>query len=256
MQELTEQQIQQIFNAEPANARREFEEERQQGSSGASGQGFMEFDGIEDDYDYYEPQPARQDRMKSRTKPPQFREETGDVLATLTGYLNRDIKKINILSSAISAQQYINDKHLDKRFSIYEQDLDDNEATPDNAVDYDKKKNTIYSDDGYTTAVGFGDKDHQHKKIWKKQYYTDVNDLEQTALAAKFKQQGIKDGPYMKWLSITKPYKIGNKVTLALAQAIQYYGNIIEQRQQQIGGYDLAKYKFIGSLVAVSDESF
>ncbi|KAA6366452.1 MAG: hypothetical protein EZS28_038021 [Streblomastix strix] len=87
--------------------------------------------------------------MKSRTKPfgrlpfhpsmiqrtrklgsPQFREETGDVLAT-----------------------------------IQEQDLDDKEATSDNAVVYDKKKNVIYSVDGYTTAVGFGDKDHQHKKL-------------------------------------------------------------------------------------------
>ncbi|KAA6361751.1 MAG: hypothetical protein EZS28_042722, partial [Streblomastix strix] len=109
--------------------------------------------GMEDDYDYYESQPARQDRMKSRAKPfgrlpfhpsmiqrtrmhagPQFREEVGDVLATLVGYLNRDIKKINRLSSAVSAQKYIQDKHLGKRFSVLEQNLDDNVATPDNVV--------------------------------------------------------------------------------------------------------------------------
>ncbi|KAA6400661.1 MAG: hypothetical protein EZS28_003815 [Streblomastix strix] len=83
----------------------------------------------------------------------QFREEAGDVLATLVGYLNRDIKKINRLSSAVSAQKYIDDKHLGKRFSVQEQDLDDNLATPNNMVVYDKKKNAIHSVDGYTTAV-------------------------------------------------------------------------------------------------------
>ncbi|KAA6385544.1 MAG: hypothetical protein EZS28_018930 [Streblomastix strix] len=157
----------------------------------------MEVDGMEDDYDYYESQPARQDRIKSRAKSfgrlpfhpsmiqstrkhtgPQFREEAGDVLATLVGYLNRDIKKINRLSSAISAQKYINDKHLGKRFSVSEQDLDDIVATPDNVVVFDMKKNAIYQVDSYTTAVGFGDPEHQFKRNWKKQYYTDVNDLE------------------------------------------------------------------------------
>ncbi|KAA6388002.1 MAG: hypothetical protein EZS28_016473 [Streblomastix strix] len=129
---------------------------------------------------------------------PQFREEVGDVFATLVGYLNRDIKKINRLSSAVSAQKYINDKHLGKRFSVSEQDLDDNVATPDNVVVFDKKKNVIYSVDGYTTAVGFGDPDHLHKRNWKKQYYSDGNDLEQKALAAKLKQYRIKGGLYMK----------------------------------------------------------
>ncbi|KAA6353689.1 MAG: hypothetical protein EZS28_050784, partial [Streblomastix strix] len=277
---------------------------------------------------------------------PQFRQEAGDVLATLVGYLNRDIKKINRLSSAVSAQKYIDDKHLGKRFSVQEQDLDDNVATPDNVVVFDKKKNAIYSVDGYTTAVGFGDPEHLHKRNWKKQYYSDVNDLERAALAAKLKQQGIKGGPYMKWLSMTKPHKIreiknfsfraftanakkfidanggtnlpmatkqqimasawnsvliipaveileqqdgkidiynrSNKVNIqkgdyeylplakrlykkelaavitqlyqaedidarikqALGQAMQFYGQILTQRQQQIGGYDLAKYKF------------
>ncbi|KAA6355064.1 MAG: hypothetical protein EZS28_049409, partial [Streblomastix strix] len=143
-------------------AREEFEAEKSQQSSGeAGGQGLMEVDGLEDDYDYYESQANRQDRKKSRAKSfgrlpfhpsmiqrtrkhagPQFREEAGDVLATLVGYLNRDIKKIN---------------------SALEQDLDDNQATPDNVFVFDKKKNTIYSVDGYTTAVGFGDPEHQHK---------------------------------------------------------------------------------------------
>ncbi|KAA6363788.1 MAG: hypothetical protein EZS28_040685, partial [Streblomastix strix] len=210
------------------------------------------------------------------------------------------------------------------------------------------KKNAIYSVNGYTTAVGFGDPEHQHKRNWKKQYYSDVNDLERAALAAKLKQQGIKGGPYMKWLSMTKPHKVraikdysfraftlnakkvidqngganlpiatkqqimaaawnsvlinpaveilerydgkidiynrNNKVNIqkgdyeflplakrlykkelaaviiqlyqvdgidarikeALGQAMQYYGQILTNRQQQIGGYDLAKYKQIG----------
>ncbi|KAA6403627.1 MAG: hypothetical protein EZS28_000853 [Streblomastix strix] len=74
----------------------------------------MEVDGMEGDYDYYEAQVTRLDRMKSRAKPddrlpflpqliqttrkytgPQFKEEAGDILATLVGYLNRDIKKID-----------------------------------------------------------------------------------------------------------------------------------------------------------------
>ncbi|KAA6367541.1 MAG: hypothetical protein EZS28_036932, partial [Streblomastix strix] len=254
---------------------------------------------------------------------------------------------INRLSSAVSAQKYIEDKHLGKRFSVSEQDLDDNVATPDNVVVFDKKKNAIYSVDGYTTAVGFGDPEHQHKRNWKKQYYSDVNDFERAALAAKLKQQGINCGPYMKWLSMTKPHKVreiknfsfrvftlnakkvidqngGSQLPMAtkqqimasvwnsvliipaveilerydgkidiyirsnktkiqqgqyeflplakrlykkelptviiklyqaedvdarikeeLGQAMQYYGQMLAQRQKQIGGYDLAKYKFV-----------
>ncbi|KAA6376135.1 MAG: hypothetical protein EZS28_028338 [Streblomastix strix] len=142
----------------------------------------MEIDGMEDDNDYYESQTARQERMKSRAKPfgklsfypsviqrtkkhvgPQFRQEAGDVLATLVGYLNRDIKKINRLSSAVSAQKYINDKHLDNQFDMRVLDLDYNEASPDNMATYVKKMITIYSVNGYTTAVEFDDKDHQNK---------------------------------------------------------------------------------------------
>ncbi|KAA6382914.1 MAG: hypothetical protein EZS28_021559 [Streblomastix strix] len=167
---LSEQQIQQILNEEEKNARREFEAEKGASGSGAGGQ----------------------DRLKSRAKPfdrlpfhpsmiqrtrkhagPQFREEAGDVFATLV-----------------------------------EQDLDDNVATPDNVVVFDKKKNAIYSVDGYTTTVRFGDPEHLHKRNWKKQYQSDVNDLERAALAAKLKQQGIKGGPYMKWLSMTKTHKV------------------------------------------------
>ncbi|KAA6311806.1 MAG: hypothetical protein EZS28_056051, partial [Streblomastix strix] len=185
--------------------------------SGAGG--FIEIDGMEDYYYYYESQANRQDRIKSRAKPfdrqpfhpsmiqrtrkhagPQLKEEAGDVLATLVGYLNRDIKKINRLSSAVSAQKSIQDKHLDKRFCVLEQDLDDNVATPDNVVVFDKKKNAIYSVDGYTTVVGFSDPEHQHKRNWKKKYYSYVNDLERAAFAAKLKQQGIKCNPYMKQL--------------------------------------------------------
>ncbi|KAA6400056.1 MAG: hypothetical protein EZS28_004417 [Streblomastix strix] len=346
-------------------AREEFEAEKGQGSGGSGAGGMMDIDKMEDDYNYYESQVIRQDGMKSRAKPfgrlpfypsmiqrtrkhagPQFRQEAGDVLATLVGYLNRDIKKINRLSSAVSAQKYINDKHLDKRFRVLEQDLDDNQATPDNVVVFDKKKNAIYSVDGYTTAVGFGDPEHLHKRNWKKQYYSDVDDLERAALAAKLKASGIKGCPYMKWLSMTKPhvvraikdynfraftlnakkfidanggeklpmatkqqimgsawnsvlispaveilerqdgkidiYNRSNKVNIqkgdyeflplakrlykkelaaaitqlyqaedvdariqqALGQAMQYYGQMLTQRQQQIGGLDLAKYKF------------
>ncbi|KAA6386782.1 MAG: hypothetical protein EZS28_017691 [Streblomastix strix] len=366
MADLTEQQIQQIIDQEEINARKEFEAEKSQGASGSGAGGMMEIDGMEDDYDYYESQAARQDRLKSRAKPfgrlpfhpsmiqrtrkhggPQFRQEAGDVLATLVGYQNRDIKKINRLSSAVSAQQYINDKHLGKRFSVSEYDLDDNVATPDRVVVFDKKKNAIYSVDGYTTAVGFGDPEHQHKRNWKKKYYSDVYDLERSALAAKLKASGIKGGPYMKWLSMNKLYVVraikdynfkaftlnakkfieanrgaqlpmatkqqimasacnsvlvnpaveileqqdgkidiynrSNKLNIqkgqyeylplaqrlyrkelaaaiiqlyqvkgidarikeALGQAMQLYGQRLTQRQEQIGGYDLAKYKFV-----------
>ncbi|KAA6390905.1 MAG: hypothetical protein EZS28_013568 [Streblomastix strix] len=324
---LTEQELQQILDQEEINARKEFEAEKsQQGSGGAGGQGLMEVDGMDDDYDYYESQANRQDSMKSRAKP----EEAGDVLATLVGYLNRDIKKINRLSSAVSAQQYIQDKHLGKRFSLLEQYLDDNQATPDNVVVFDKKKNAIYSVNDYTTAVKFGDPEHQHKRNWKKQYYTDVNDLERTALAAKLKQQDIKEkqriivsehltpmpkkvidqnggaklpmatkqqirasvwnsvliipavdvleqqdgkidiynrsnktkiqqGQY-EFLPLAKRlYKkelpaviaqlyqaedVDTRIKQALGQAMQYYGQMLTQRQQQAGGFDLAKYKF------------
>ncbi|KAA6389788.1 MAG: hypothetical protein EZS28_014687 [Streblomastix strix] len=327
---LSEQQFQQIISEEERNARREFEAEKGVGGSGACGQGLMEVDGMVDYYDYYESQAARQDRLKSRAKPfgrlpfhpsmiqrtrkhggPQFRYEAG------------------------------------KRFSVSEQDLDDNVATSDNVVVFNKKKNAIYSVVGYKTAVGFGDSEHLHKRNWKKQYYSDVNDLERATLAAKLKQQGIKGDPYMKWLSMTKPHKVreiknfsfraftvnakkvidqngganlpmatkqlimasvwnsvliipaveiletqdgkidiynrSNKANIqkgdyeylplaqrlyknelaavitqlyqvenidarikeALGQAMQYYGQILTNRQQQIGGYDLAKYKFI-----------
>ncbi|KAA6404074.1 MAG: hypothetical protein EZS28_000405 [Streblomastix strix] len=141
------------FNALQKEVRDEFEAEKSQGTCGAGGQCLMEVDGMDDDYDYYESQATRQDRMKSQTKPfgrlpfhlsmiqrtrkhagPQFREETEDVLATLVGYLNRDIKKLNRLSSAVSAQKYLNDKHLGKRFSELKQDFDDNQAIHDNVV--------------------------------------------------------------------------------------------------------------------------
>ncbi|KAA6403109.1 MAG: hypothetical protein EZS28_001368 [Streblomastix strix] len=300
-----EQEIQRIVNGEEANARKEFEAERCKGAggqSGAGGGGLMEIDGKDDDFDYYESQAARQDRMKSRAKAfsklhfhpsmiqrtrmhggPQFREEAWDVLATLVGYLNRDIKKINSLSPAVSAQKYINDKHLCKRFSVSEQDLDDNIATPDNAVVDDKKKNAIYLVDGYTTAVGFGDPEHQHKRNWKKKYYSDFNNLERAAFDAQLKQQGIKGGPFMKWLSITKLYKVreiklhsfraftvdakkfmdqngvaqlqmatkqqimepaqntvDSKISQALGQVMQYYGDILTLRQQNINVVQLA----------------
>ncbi|KAA6382322.1 MAG: hypothetical protein EZS28_022152 [Streblomastix strix] len=138
---------------------------------------------------------------------PQFREEAGDVLATLVGYLNRDIKKINRLSSAVSAQniQMINIQanylvYWNRTWMIMQSFLI-------MWLFFDKKKNAIYSVDGYITAVGFGDSEHQHKKIAKK-YYSDVDDLERAALAAKLKQQGINGGLYMKQLSITKPQKV------------------------------------------------
>ncbi|KAA6397279.1 MAG: hypothetical protein EZS28_007197 [Streblomastix strix] len=64
------------------------------------------------------------------------------------------------------------------RFDVREQDFDDNVATPDNVVVFDKKKNVIYSIDDYTTAVGFNDKDHKYKRNLKKQYYLNVDDDE------------------------------------------------------------------------------
>ncbi|KAA6364377.1 MAG: hypothetical protein EZS28_040096 [Streblomastix strix] len=48
--------------------------------------------------------------------------------------------------------------------------------------------------------------------------------------------------------AITQLYQaedIDARIKEALGQAMQYYGQMLAQRQQQIGGYDLAKYKFI-----------
>ncbi|KAA6391045.1 MAG: hypothetical protein EZS28_013433 [Streblomastix strix] len=47
---------------------------------------------------------------------------------------------------------------------------------------------------------------------------------------------------------ITQQYQaedIDARIKHALGQAMQYYGQILTQRQQQIGGFDLAKYKFV-----------
>ncbi|KAA6404272.1 MAG: hypothetical protein EZS28_000205 [Streblomastix strix] len=125
--------------------------EQEQSDSGQQGSPQILINKLQDDYDYYESQAARKDRIKARAKPfgklpfhpstiqktrklgdPQFRKEAGDNLATLAGYLNMDIKKINRLSFAVMAQKL---------------------------------------------------------------------------LVAKFKQQGIKGGPYMKQLSTSKPHK-------------------------------------------------
>ncbi|KAA6400490.1 MAG: hypothetical protein EZS28_003985 [Streblomastix strix] len=137
-----------------------------------------------------------------------MREEAGDVFATLVGYLSGDIKKINRLSSDVSAQKYLKDKHLGNRFSVVEQNSDNNDATPDNVVIYDTKFNEICSVDGYTRAVGFYDPEYQYKRNQKKKHYSDFDDLERAALAAKLKLQRIKSGPQMKWLSISKPLKV------------------------------------------------
>ncbi|KAA6404327.1 MAG: hypothetical protein EZS28_000145 [Streblomastix strix] len=108
---------------------------------------------------------------------PQFREDADDDHATLIGQLCENIKKID---------------------SEQEQDLDENEANPENVVEYNKKKKVIYTVNGYTTAVRLGDKYHIRKRNQKKKYYIDFYDLERTALIAKLKQQGIKRDPYMK----------------------------------------------------------
>ncbi|KAA6356850.1 MAG: hypothetical protein EZS28_047624, partial [Streblomastix strix] len=50
-------------------ARQELEAEKGQGAGGSGAGGMMDIDGMEDDYDYYESQASRQDRMKSRAKP-------------------------------------------------------------------------------------------------------------------------------------------------------------------------------------------
>ncbi|KAA6403918.1 MAG: hypothetical protein EZS28_000556 [Streblomastix strix] len=106
----------------------EFEYEKRQYGAGDAG-GMMYIDGMEDNYDYYESQASRQSRMKQRAKP---------------------FGRLPI--------------HPNKRLSVLEKNLDDNVATPDNVVVFDKKKNAIYSVYGYTTTVGFGDPELQHKR--------------------------------------------------------------------------------------------
>ncbi|KAA6391880.1 MAG: hypothetical protein EZS28_012593 [Streblomastix strix] len=43
----------------------------------------------------------------------------------------------------------------------------------------------------------------------------------------------------------TSDQQINNKIGQALTQAMQFYSQILTQRQQYIGSYDLAKYKFV-----------
>ncbi|KAA6324949.1 MAG: hypothetical protein EZS28_054128, partial [Streblomastix strix] len=58
------------LNALEKEAKQEFDaEKRQQGSSFSGAGGFIEIDGMEDYYYYYESQANRQDRIKSRAKP-------------------------------------------------------------------------------------------------------------------------------------------------------------------------------------------
>ncbi|KAA6384234.1 MAG: hypothetical protein EZS28_020240 [Streblomastix strix] len=173
MASLTEQELQQILDQEEINARKEFEAEKsKQGSGGAGGQGQNE---ITSKTVWQAAVPSQYDSKNNKACRPIIFRGGGDVNATLVGYLNRDIKKIN-----------------SKRFNELEQDLDDNEVTPDNVVIFDMKKNAIYSVDGYTTAIGFGDPEHKHKRNWMKKYYSYVNDLVRAALAAKLKVSGIK----------------------------------------------------------------
>ncbi|KAA6395435.1 MAG: hypothetical protein EZS28_009037 [Streblomastix strix] len=250
MSSIIDQLIKYIEKEENANASRESEEEKRQGapqSENGDG-GLMKIDENKDDYDYYESQLAKQNRMKSRAIPfgrlsfhllliqrtrnykgPQYKKETGDVFATFVGYLNRDFKKIYKFSSAVSTQKYINDKYLGKRLIVQEQDLDDNVATPDNVVVFDKKKNAIYSIDGYTITKGFGDLQHQNKRNWKKSYYSDEGDDDPVAFAAKLNAQRIKCSPYMKWLSQIKLYKvrdIKNYRFRAFANMVKKYLNM------------------------------
>ncbi|KAA6377793.1 MAG: hypothetical protein EZS28_026678, partial [Streblomastix strix] len=154
----------------------------------------------EDDYDYYESQAAkiRQNEITSKTVWQAAVSAINDSKTRKYGGSQlREEAGMSLLHLSV-IQTETQRKLIDYRLPVQEQDLDDNEATPDNVVVFDKKKNAIYSVDGYSTAVGFGDPEHQYKKIWKKQNYIDVNDLKRAALAAKLKQQNIKNGPYMK----------------------------------------------------------
>ncbi|KAA6394819.1 MAG: hypothetical protein EZS28_009652 [Streblomastix strix] len=121
---LTEQEIEQIIQYEEANERQELQSERKQRPDNESKSKTVWKAAISSMFD----------SKNKKACGTQIREEAGDVLVTLVGYLNRDIKKINRLSSAVSAQKYIQDKHLGNRFNVREQDLDDNTATPNNTV--------------------------------------------------------------------------------------------------------------------------
>ncbi|KAA6398798.1 MAG: hypothetical protein EZS28_005675 [Streblomastix strix] len=120
----------------------------QERSQGVDVQGrLMEIDGEEDDYDYYESQAARNDRIKARAK-----------------YFG----------------------------TLPEQDLDDNVEIPDSVVVYDKKKNAVYSFDGYTTAVEFGDPEHQHKRNKKKNIIQMLMIWNEQRWRSKYKHQEQK----------------------------------------------------------------
>ncbi|KAA6398164.1 MAG: hypothetical protein EZS28_006308 [Streblomastix strix] len=177
----------QSFDQEEAYARSEFESEKCQGPGGQERKNKSMSKHV-----WKASIPSINYSKNKKACGPYMREEAEDVLATLVGNLNRDIKKIYKLSSAVSAQQSTKDKYLGNRFDVREQYFDSNSVTPDNVVVSDKKKNAIYSVVGYTTAEGFGDPEYQHKRNWKNKYYTDVNYLERTALAAKLKTFGKK----------------------------------------------------------------
>ncbi|KAA6378734.1 MAG: hypothetical protein EZS28_025739, partial [Streblomastix strix] len=208
----------------------------------------------EDDYDYYESQAAkiRQNEITSKT----------------------------VWQAAVSA---INDSKTRK----YGDDLI---ATPDNLVVYDKKRNAIYSVDGYTTAPH---KERERKlhsfraftadaknfintnggatlpmateqqimaSVWKTVFITPVVDILERLdgkidIYNRSNKVNIQKGDY-EYLPLAKRlYKkelpaviaqlyndnpFGNRIAQAVAQAMQYYCQILTQRQQNINVVQLA----------------
>ncbi|KAA6366025.1 MAG: hypothetical protein EZS28_038448, partial [Streblomastix strix] len=84
------------------------------------------------------------------------RKAVGNTLATLIGYLNRDVKRNRELGSLASAREYIT-RHLEKGYRVEAEDLDRDKDTPDNTVIY-RKNGNIYAVDGFFTVPGFGGK--------------------------------------------------------------------------------------------------
>ncbi|KAA6389011.1 MAG: hypothetical protein EZS28_015460 [Streblomastix strix] len=83
------------------------------------------------------------------------RKAVGNALATLIGYLNRDVKNRE-LGSLASAREYIT-RHPKYGLRVEAEDLDQDKDTPDNTVIY-RKNGNIYAVDGFFTAPGFGEK--------------------------------------------------------------------------------------------------
>jgi len=97
------------------------------------------------------------------------REEGMESLKNIVGILNQDIKRLNVLASRESAQDYLDRTYKNNPkerafWTIDEQNLDDDDVTPDNVLV--SRKGKLYSIDGYK-VVPPTTRNYKHKFFQK-----------------------------------------------------------------------------------------